>query len=575
MLVGAAQRTSAQTTAAGLERGIDPVSSKLSPFIGSYLTTAGARLPAGGLLQMDLVLDYNMTLMALRLGDQRLGSLIEHRLDLHLLAAYAVVNWLEVGLDVPFTPWQASDFGRLNTASGLALAGPASYGMGDVRGLVRGRIVGGPNSRVVLALIGEIRIPSGNDQAFLGERGWLLSPRAVLDVALSPRTRVALEAGYRYRTEAGRFLNLYTGDELTAALAGARQLPQVGLWRPTAYAELVTATPARAPFTVDSSDAMKTALEALAGVRASRGPHWQFLLGLGRGFAVHGGVGREDLRVFASVGWQGFVPPSRNPQRDRDGDGIPDDDDSCPDQPGPAIYDGCADRDGDEIPDNEDHCPDEPGPASNDGCPTRNLLILQKGAISLLGGITFDTNMDTLKPVSFPVLDELVVMLRDHPELKRVRVEGHTDSQGSLTLNMDLSRRRALTVMHYLTGKGIDAARLESDGYGPTRPVAPNTTALGRAKNRRVDFAIVDSAETPTTPPPAQSPAAPAKAAPTPAPAAAPPVKATPAPAPSPAPAPAAAPPVKATPAPAPAPASPAKPTQAVPAKTPPTPVAK
>jgi len=480
----------AQPTPAGLERGIDPVSFKLSPSMGAYLTTAGARMAPGGMLQVDLVADYNMTLMALRLGDERLGSLIEDRLDLHLLAAYGLLNGLEVAVDVPFTPWQASNFGRLNAASGLAVAEPASYGLGDVRGLLRGRVLGGPQSRVALALIGEVRAPSGDDQAFLGERGWLISPRVVLDVAITTRTRMAFEAGYRYRSQAGRFLNLYMGDELTAALAGARELPNFGRLAPTVYVEVVTATPARAPFTVDSSDALKTALEALAGVRATLGPHWQYLLGLGRGFAVHGGVGREDLRVFASVGWRGFVPPSRNPERDRDGDGVPDVDDHCPDDPGPAVYDGCPDRDGDEIPDVEDKCPTEPGPAANDGCPTGNLVQVAKGSISVLGNITFDTNKDTLKPVSFPVLDAVVVLLKEHPELKRVRVEGHTDSQGSLALNMDLSQRRALTVLHYLVSKGIDPARLESEGYGPTRPEAPNTTVLGRAKNRRVDFTI-------------------------------------------------------------------------------------
>jgi outer membrane protein OmpA-like peptidoglycan-associated protein len=567
----------AQPTTAGLERGIDPVSFKLSPSMGAYLTTAGARMAPGGMLQVDLVADYNLTLMALRLGDERLGSLIEDRLDLHLLAAYGLLNGIEVAVDVPFTPWQASDFGRLNAASGLAIAGPSSYGLGDVRGLLRGRVLGGPQSRVGLALIGEVRAPSGDDQAFLGERGWLLAPRAVLDVAITTRTRMALELGYRYRSQAGRFLNLYMGDELTAALAGARALPNLGRLAPTAYVEVLTATPARAPFTVDSSDALKTALEALVGVRATQGPHWQYLLGLGRGFAVHGGVGREDLRVFASVGWRGFVPPSRNPVRDRDGDGVPDVDDHCPDDPGPAVYDGCPDRDGDEIPDIEDKCPLEPGPAANDGCPTRNLVQMQKGAINVLGNITFDTNKDTLKPESFPVLDAVVVLLKEHSEIKRLRVEGHTDSQGSMALNMDLSRRRALTVLHYLISKGIDPARLESEGYGPTRPEAPNTTVLGRAKNRRVDFTIVEPGSAPATPPalapalPAPAPAppvpAPAPPAPAPAPPASPPVPPVPslsptAPAPAPRPAPAPAPPIPSpTPraAPSPSPAPPAK----------------
>jgi outer membrane protein OmpA-like peptidoglycan-associated protein len=82
-------------------------------------------------------------------------------------------------------------------------------------------------------------------------------------------------------------------------------------------------------------------------------------------------------------------------------------------------------------------------------------------------------------------------LILEHPELKKIRVEGHTDNVGSAPYNKDLSERRAASVVRYLAEKGVPRARLDAAGYGFERPVASNATALGRAKNRRVEFRIV------------------------------------------------------------------------------------
>ena len=79
-------------------------------------------------------------------------------------------------------------------------------------------------------------------------------------------------------------------------------------------------------------------------------------------------------------------------------------------------------------------------------------------------------------------------MLAAHPEIASVRVEGHTDSRGSVAHNTSLSDRRAKAVRRWLIEKGIAPARLSARGYGPSRPVADNATAEGRAANRRVEF---------------------------------------------------------------------------------------
>jgi OOP family OmpA-OmpF porin len=103
-------------------------------------------------------------------------------------------------------------------------------------------------------------------------------------------------------------------------------------------------------------------------------------------------------------------------------------------------------------------------------------------------GIYFDTDKADIKPESEPTLKAIAQMLKDKPSLK-VYVVGHTDSTGNLDHNMDLSNRRAQSVMNALVSKyGIDASRLKAKGVGPLCPVASNSSEEGRGKNRRVEL---------------------------------------------------------------------------------------
>jgi outer membrane protein OmpA-like peptidoglycan-associated protein len=102
-------------------------------------------------------------------------------------------------------------------------------------------------------------------------------------------------------------------------------------------------------------------------------------------------------------------------------------------------------------------------------------------------GITFDTGKATILPASEQVLGEIAKLLQNSPDLK-LRVEGHTDNQGTAASNQVLSERRAKAVVAWLTAHGIDASRLTAQGFGQTKPVADNSTDEGRAKNRRVEL---------------------------------------------------------------------------------------
>ena len=199
------------------------------------------------------------------------------------------------------------------------------------------------------------------------------------------------------------------------------------------------------------------------------------------------------------------LPPDPNdgcPTNDRDGDGIPDSKDKCPDQPedkdGIDDDDGCPedDADKDSIPDVSDACPKEPGPKSSDpkhnGCP--QFIKVEGNSIRILQQVHFAFGSDKILPDSFPMLQEIVNVLKVNPQIKHLSVEGHTDNKGPAALNKNLSQKRADSVMRWLTEHGTEASRLEAHGYGMERPIEDNKTDAGRAANRRVEFKILEEA---------------------------------------------------------------------------------
>jgi OOP family OmpA-OmpF porin len=117
------------------------------------------------------------------------------------------------------------------------------------------------------------------------------------------------------------------------------------------------------------------------------------------------------------------------------------------------------------------------------------MITVTEDKIELSQTVYFDTRKATIKRVSFPLLDEVAQALRDNPTIT-VRIEGHTDSQGSDKFNLKLSKNRAASVRKYLIDRGVDGARMTSQGFGETVPIADNRTKAGRAENRRVEFFI-------------------------------------------------------------------------------------
>ena len=182
--------------------------------------------------------------------------------------------------------------------------------------------------------------------------------------------------------------------------------------------------------------------------------------------------------------------PEFNGCPDTDGDGLADPVDECPEVAGPKENNGCPwpDRDGDTVIDKDDECPDIPGTVANNGCPEVTTEII-KELNEYSKTILFDIGKSTIRKESYAALQNIVDVMKEYPNAK-FHVEGHTDSTGSLQLNMRLSKERAAAVEEYLTTIGMDGSRLTSDGYGPERPIADNKTASGRQQNRRVEISL-------------------------------------------------------------------------------------
>jgi outer membrane protein OmpA-like peptidoglycan-associated protein len=362
--------------------------------------------------------------------------------------------------------------------------------------------------------------------------------------------RDGIGVGDEWRWAVGAFLPLKNGKyRLGATIFGQTGITNDSITGPTAFTRQNTP--------------IEWALEGRMRLPMAGWDHWY--AGASGGSLIAPGYGAPDLRIVALVGTyfnlEDTHPPSpdtrlkiresiRESMKDTDGDGIPDDVDACPtvpeDHKDPDPMDGCpapSDRDGDGIPDEFDKCPDQPedkdGIDDEDGCPEDDadndgipdtkdacpkepgqpdpdpkkngcpkFIHLEGSTVRVLQQVHFATGSATILPDSFPMLAEIAQLLKATPSIKKMMIEGHTDNRGAADMNLDLSKRRAASVKTWLIQRAIDPARLDSEGYGMTRPIQSNDTNEGRQANRRVEFKIT-AEDTGGRPPPPTKPAPP------------------------------------------------------------------
>jgi outer membrane protein OmpA-like peptidoglycan-associated protein len=382
-----------------------------------------------------------------------------------------------------------------------------SAAQGDLRIEARAVVFRSESRAFKLALNAAAYAPTGNRYSFTGDDG----AGAAFGFAAEYDLKVVaftLNAAYRLRPTV----------VLNELVVGSEVLYGLGIYAPLRRGTIrlgaevfggfganpdkqpVNSAPPAPPSWSNVGRVATTPLEWMLNARMFFTPTRQVYAGLGAGTRLTGGFA-PDFRALAILGGSFGIT------------------DSTPGQPGSRYVfetSDTKDTDGDGIPDEVDACPLEPGEMSSDpekiGCPRYIRRLKGSNEIEVLKRIEFEFDRSAILPVSFPILDEMVSLLQANPTIKHVVIEGHTDNQGSAEYNQKLSEDRAESVMAYLAGKGVASVRMSAKGFGLTRPRATNDTDAGRQQNRRVEFHITEQVGptnvTSTPPPPA--PAAPA-----------------------------------------------------------------
>jgi OmpA-OmpF porin, OOP family len=468
-------------------------------FVQDTLDIRGELRPALG-----LVLDYAYKPYVLVNPDgSENTSIISDQLFLHVGGSVVFLSRVRLGVNLPVLLTQdGSETGGV--VDRQRVVGATGAGIGDVRVGADLRLVGAYGAPFTLAAGGRAWLPTGDSTKYLGDQEVRIGPQLMAAGDVDAFVYAA-SLGFVYRANSSGFVGHPTGSEATfGAAMGLRALEKRLVVGPEIWGSTV----------VDAAFGARTT--PLAVVLGAHYTASDFRFGAGVGPGLSHAAGTPVLRALASIE---YVPAFAQVVRptDRDADGIFDNEDACPDTPGVRTDDpktsGCpppplslpppppslpppppptpTDRDGDGIPDGEDACPDVPSPRSDDprttGCPR---VFIKNAQIQILEQPKFDFNRAVIKTESGSLLSEVAKVMNDHPEIKRVTVEGHTDSVGTSQFNKVLSQQRAEAVVKWLTDHGVANERLSAQGMGKETPIMPNDTDAGRAANRRVEFHI-------------------------------------------------------------------------------------
>ncbi|MGE3457018.1 MAG: OmpA family protein [Kofleriaceae bacterium] len=425
---------------------------------------------AAGAIRISTMGDFSDDPLELRdeNGDRAAG-LVDSVTSMALRVAIGLPKNFEVSALAPFVlDQQVGDMAS------------SARGIGDVG--VAAKWSARPGRRVGFALATEVIFPTGDEGSMAGDGTVGAQIQAMGDVALGP-LRVGGMAGVRFRGDEASFQDASVGNQ---ALWGA-----IADWGIAARLNLVGEV--HGAVGIDSSE---SPVEALGGLRYSFGS-WMAVAG--GGAALSSSVGAPEWRAFlgGAVTLGGREEPRHAPVRF-----LPVDppDERVEERTAPA--DSVAppipvitDADGDGLDDDDDKCKSEPetrnGFDDDDGCPdTSPAYVFTKDAPLVFHNILFDTGKYRILPESYPVLDEIATSLTAQPKI-RVRIDGHTDARGTAQANLALSQQRALAISNYLVAAGIDAARVEYEGFGESRPVDTNNTATGQQNNRRVELRVI------------------------------------------------------------------------------------
>ena len=480
---------------------------------------------------------------------------ISHYAYVHVGAAFVLFERLRVGLSLPVA---VSQGGQSKVVGDRVFTAPDQGGIGDLRVSADLRLLGEYGDPFTIAVGGRVWIPTGDEKQYIGDGKARIGPRITVagdvgnfvyaaGIGFVYRANDTLFNGHPSGTEA----------TFNAAI-GLRVADKNLVIGPEVYGSTIVTTRGAilrehtTPLGLIvgghyTAGSFRIGLGAGPGLSHTAGtPDVRGLVSLDYipeikvAAAVvqpsdrdHDGVFDPDDACADVAGVHTDDPKTNGCPADRDADGILDSDDACPavagvktddpktngcppDGDNDGIYDkddacptvagvktddpktnGCpSDRDKDGVVDAEDACPDVFGPKSTNpktnGCP---LVFVTATEVKITQQIQFKTNSsEIVGGISTDIITAVARILADHPEIKHIRVQGHTDNVGSAVYNKELSRKRAASVVAALTKAGVAKARLSSEGFGLEKPIGDNGTDEGKTLNRRVEFHIEETA---------------------------------------------------------------------------------
>jgi outer membrane protein OmpA-like peptidoglycan-associated protein len=361
-------------------------------------------------------------------GNRRRG-IVDDLMMLNVQGAIAWTDWWLTGVNMPLAIWES--FLSPNRG-GTSVPRENFYAKpGDLRLEMKFRFLDIDRYHVGLSVVPYMYFPTGNSEHFLGNGMWSPGGVVVFDADIKNRVFLAFNAGYRYYQKYRYDVNnedAVIDDSIT--LGGGINVRINDSW--AVLGEAYSSSVISGFF----QNQLQNPAEFMVGGRwtpQAKAKGLGVTLAAGRGITT--GVGSPDFRVLAGVNYRHIksVAP--------------------------------------------------PPPVAVEAAVEEKIVITQK--------IHFEFDRAVIRPISYPILDDVANLLARNPQIQHVRVEGHTDWIGSDAYNQRLSEARANAVRNYLIQRGIAPDRLEAVGYGKARPIADNNTVIGRARNRRTEFTVM------------------------------------------------------------------------------------
>lgn len=361
-------------------------------------------------------------------GRRRRG-IIDDLLVANIQAAIGWTDWWSSGFNFPAALWETF-YDPNQTAA--AVSKQTFFGkFGDLRFETKFRILDIERYHVGLAVVPFMYFPTGKSRYYLGNGMWSPGGTIAFDANIKNRVFLALNVGYRnYQDTRYDRSNTDATIDDTMTMGGGINVRINDSWG--VLGEVWVESVIKNIF----ENQLQNPSEFLVGARFTPQS-----LAKGLGITVAGGrgitkgPGSPDFRALLGVNYRHIS------------------------RPGP------------------------PPPVEVEAVVEEKIVITQK--------IHFEFDRAVIRPISYPILDDVAYLLKQNPQILQVRVEGHTDWIGPDSYNQKLSELRARAVRNYLITKGVEPDRLIAEGYGETRPIADNRSVKGRARNRRTEFTVL------------------------------------------------------------------------------------